>query len=96
MKTLDNKTVYKVADLAQIIICSPPAGQKRRELQHDDLTDENKEKQDEYEWPHGLCPPMRNARQKRFRKVKKKKYMDAVDVERELKRLLRLFTISRS
>lgn len=32
---------------------------------------------------------MKSARKRRFRKTKKKKYMDAPEVERELKRLLR-------
>lgn len=87
MKTLDNKTLYKVADISQIIVCSSP-GVK--------IIQNNSEKDagDSYEWPHGLCPPMRNAQRKRFRKTKKKKYMDAADVERELKRLLRLGILS--
>lgn len=36
-----------------------------------------------------VTPPMKNVRRRRFRKTKKKKYMDAPEVERELKRLLR-------
>ena len=36
-----------------------------------------------------MTPPMKSARKRRFRKTKKKKYMDAPEVERELKRLLR-------
>lgn len=32
---------------------------------------------------------MKSVRKRRFRKTKKKKYMDAPEVERELKRLLR-------
>lgn len=36
-----------------------------------------------------VTPPMKSVRKRRFRKTKKKKYMDAPEVERELKRLLR-------
>ncbi|KAI6174093.1 Transcription initiation factor TFIID subunit 7 [Aphelenchoides besseyi] len=43
-----------------------------------------------YQFPHGIAPPLKNARKKRFRKTKKKKYMDAPEVEKEVKRLLRL------
>ncbi|KAI6226793.1 TAFII55-N domain-containing protein [Aphelenchoides besseyi] len=42
-----------------------------------------------YQFPHGIAPPLKNARKKRFRKTKKKKYMDAPEVEKEVKRLLR-------
>ncbi|KAL7078866.1 hypothetical protein ACQ4LE_001870 [Meloidogyne hapla] len=85
MKTLDNKTVYKVADISRIIVCSPPGERKKGAKTEIPLN----EKQEKREWPHGICPPMRFAQRKRFRKVKRKKYMDASDVERELKRLLR-------
>jgi transcription initiation factor TFIID subunit 7 len=84
MKTLDNKTVYKVADVSQIIVCSPPDSKSKRESKIDEDG-----KSHANEWPNGLCPPMKSARQKCFRKTKRKKYMDAADVERELKRLLR-------
>ncbi|VDK71052.1 unnamed protein product [Cylicostephanus goldi] len=43
----------------------------------------------QWQYPHGLTPPMKSVRQRRFRKTKKKKYMEAPEVERELKRLLR-------
>ncbi|KAI6243624.1 Transcription initiation factor TFIID subunit 7 [Aphelenchoides fujianensis] len=42
-----------------------------------------------YQYPHGIAPPLKNVRKKRFRKTKKKKYMDAPEVEKEVKRLLR-------
>ncbi|CAK5061166.1 unnamed protein product [Meloidogyne enterolobii] len=85
MKTLDKKTVYKVADVSQIIVCSPP-GERKKGAKTELPVNEKHERR---EWPHGICPPMRFAQRKRFRKVKRKKYMDASDVERELKRLLR-------
>jgi len=42
-----------------------------------------------YQYPHGILPPLKNVRRRRFRKIKKKKYMDAPEVEKEVKRLLR-------
>ncbi|UMM42984.1 hypothetical protein L5515_018615 [Caenorhabditis briggsae] len=42
-----------------------------------------------FQFPHGLTPPMRNCRSRRFRKQKAKKTMDTDEIETELKRLLR-------
>uniref|UniRef100_A0A914HCL4 Protein-tyrosine sulfotransferase n=1 Tax=Globodera rostochiensis TaxID=31243 RepID=A0A914HCL4_GLORO len=85
MKTLDNKTVYKIADLCQMIVVSAPKHEPRKE-EPEELGDSKLER---YQWPDGICPPLKNVRRKRFRKIKKKRYMDVADVERELKRLLR-------
>lgn len=40
-------------------------------------------------WPHGIAPPSKNVRRRRFRKTLKKKYVEAPEIEREVKRLLR-------
>lgn len=40
-------------------------------------------------WPHGVTPPLKNVRKRRFRKTLKKKYVEAPEVEKEVKRLLR-------
>lgn len=42
-----------------------------------------------YQYPHGILPPLKDVRKRRFRKTKKKKHMDAPEVEKEVKRLLR-------
>uniref|UniRef100_A0A915CYD6 TAFII55 protein conserved region domain-containing protein n=1 Tax=Ditylenchus dipsaci TaxID=166011 RepID=A0A915CYD6_9BILA len=93
MKTVDKKTLYKVGDLSQMIVCSSSTQkdvtEKTRRQSESSTVGESSNKKDSYQWPHGLTPPMKNARKCRFRKTKKKKYMDAPDVERELKRLLR-------
>lgn len=34
----------------------------------------------QWQYPHGLTPPMKSVRQRRFRKTKKKKYMEAPEV----------------
>lgn len=41
-------------------------------------------------WPHGLAPPMKNVRKRRFRKTLKKKYVEAPEIEKEVRRLLRV------
>lgn len=40
-------------------------------------------------YPHGLAPPTKNIRKRRFRKTLKKKYIEAPEIEKEVKRLLR-------
>lgn len=41
-------------------------------------------------WPHGLAPPLKNVRKRRFRKTLKKKYVEAPEIEKEVRRLLRV------
>ncbi|GMR43355.1 hypothetical protein PMAYCL1PPCAC_13550, partial [Pristionchus mayeri] len=86
MKTIDKKNLYKVTDLAQVLVLTDESVAKPPEKE-----DESKKKDSKKStaWPHGLTPPMKSARIRRFRKTKKKKYMDAPEVEKELKRLLR-------
>jgi len=95
-KTLDKKVVYKVADLSQMIVCAPEARNKktRKEVRAKNIDDEEGDEvtrptSSSTKWPHGLCAPMKNARKKKFRKVKRKRFLDQTDVERELKRILR-------
>jgi len=101
-KTLDNKNIFKVTDLCQMVVCSTndlKEPSENKEKEHNkrssnssspvSLEEATKEKDESHQWPHGLCPPLKNVRTRRFRKIKKKTFMDAPDVERELKRLLR-------
>ncbi|VDM48562.1 unnamed protein product [Toxocara canis] len=87
MKTIDKKNVYKVADVSQIMICSHTADTAPR-CSSSKLASETKDDK-AYQWPHGLTPPMKNVRKKRFRKTIKKKYVDVPEIERELRMLLR-------
>ncbi|VDM97744.1 unnamed protein product [Thelazia callipaeda] len=87
MKTIDKKNVYKVTDAPQIMICSHDLQPVTESSSHSDMSKFKRDKL--WQWPHGLTPPMKSVRKRRFRKTKKKKYMDAPEVERELKRLLR-------
>lgn len=42
-------------------------------------------------WPHGITPPLKNVRKRRFRKTLKKKYVEAPEVEKEVNINLLLF-----
>ncbi|EGT45741.1 hypothetical protein CAEBREN_00635 [Caenorhabditis brenneri] len=94
-KTLDNKSLYKVADVSQILVCTHDSINSIASTSAG-LSDATEDPQKlakkaarQWQYPHGLTPPMKSARKKRFRKTKKKKFMDAPEVEKELKRLLR-------
>lgn len=41
-------------------------------------------------WAHGITPPCKNVRKRRFRKTLKKKNVEAPEIEKEVKRLLRI------
>lgn len=41
-------------------------------------------------WAHGVTPPCKNVRKRRFRKTLKKKNVEAPEIEKEVKRLLRI------
>ncbi|XP_026500788.1 transcription initiation factor TFIID subunit 7-like [Vanessa tameamea] len=91
LKTIDNKSFYKTADICQMMICKEEADQTPSE---EESPTKNKKK-DPYKvdkkflWPHGITPPTKNVRKRRFRKTLKKKYVEAPEIEKEVKRLLR-------
>uniref|UniRef100_A0A1B6EID4 TAFII55 protein conserved region domain-containing protein n=1 Tax=Cuerna arida TaxID=1464854 RepID=A0A1B6EID4_9HEMI len=91
LKTIDKKSFYKTADICQIVIC-------KEEDDHTTTDDESPAKQKKKDpnkvekkflWPHGITPPLKNVRKRRFRKTLKKKYVEAPEIEKEVKRLLR-------
>uniref|UniRef100_A0A8C5V3Q7 TATA-box binding protein associated factor 7 like n=1 Tax=Microcebus murinus TaxID=30608 RepID=A0A8C5V3Q7_MICMU len=99
LKTHDKKTFYKTADISQMLVCeadhdihsSPEEPVTSTDLKA--ISKDEKEKQKKYVWKHGITPPLKNVRKKRFRKTTKKVscmlfYTDSPDVEKELKRLL--------
>ncbi|XP_008058025.1 transcription initiation factor TFIID subunit 7-like [Carlito syrichta] len=108
LKTLDKKTFYKTANISQMLVCTADDGDQHSSPEEPvtptDLTEiekKEKEKQKKYIWKHGITPPLKNVRKKRFRKIKKKpadckqveeasftEPTDSPDVEREVKRLL--------
>lgn len=89
LKTIDSKGFYKTADICQMLIC------KEEEDQTVDEDSPQKKKKDpnkvdkKYLWPHGITPPAKNVRKRRFRKTLKKKYVEAPEIEKEVKRLIR-------
>ncbi|XP_039729934.1 transcription initiation factor TFIID subunit 7-like [Pteropus medius] len=107
LKTIDNKTFYKTADISQMLVCTTDGDLRSSPEEQVTSTDikvigENeKERQKKYVWKHGITPPLKNVRKKRFRKTTKKEvdfnqveevsfteYIDSPDVEKEVKRLL--------
>ncbi|XP_060851036.1 transcription initiation factor TFIID subunit 7 [Rhopalosiphum padi] len=91
-KTIDNKTVYKTADICQMIICKE--NEEFLLSDEDDKTKVFKKKEPnkvdkKYLWPHGITPPLKNVRKRRFRKTLRKKYVEAPEIEKEVKYLLK-------
>ncbi|XP_011303832.1 transcription initiation factor TFIID subunit 7 [Fopius arisanus] len=90
LKTIDNKSFYKTADICQMLICKEEDDQIT-----DDESPVRQKKKDpnkvdrKFLWPHGITPPVKNVRRRRFRKTLKKKYVEAPEIEKEVKRLLR-------
>ncbi|XP_032683954.1 transcription initiation factor TFIID subunit 7 [Odontomachus brunneus] len=92
LKTIDNKSFYKTADICQMLIC-------KEEEDHTATDEESPVKQKKKDpnkvdkkflWPHGITPCTKNVRRRRFRKTLKKKYVEAPEIEKEVKRLLRV------
>lgn len=88
-KTIDGKNFYKTADISQVLIC------KEGEFKENDETNRQKKEKDpskvdkKYLHPHGIAPPLKNVKKRRFRKTKDQKYVEGPEVEKEVKRLLR-------
>lgn len=91
LKTIDNKSFYKTADICQMLHCKEEDDQTTDE----EVTSKTKKKDPnkvdkKFLWPHGVTPPTKNVRRRRFRKTLKKKYVEAPEIEKEVKRLLRV------
>lgn len=86
MKTIDNKSFYKSADVCQLIICKDEPDLPTTD---DESPNKNKKKDPnkvdkKYLWPHGITPPCKNIRKRRFRKTLKKKFVEAPEIEKEV------------
>ncbi|XP_008271346.3 transcription initiation factor TFIID subunit 7-like isoform X1 [Oryctolagus cuniculus] len=108
MKTFDKKTFFTTADISQMLVCTTADDQPQSSPEEPvasadlDLMDiSEREKKKSYTWKHGITPPLKNVRKKRFRKTTKKladlkeleeisfsEYVDSPAVEKEVKRLL--------
>lgn len=89
-KTIDRKIFHKVADISQMLICKdgPPSEEEDSsgpiKLKRYDPNKVDKK----YIYPHGICPPLKNCRKRRFRKTTKKDN-EGPEMEKEVKRLFR-------
>lgn len=91
LKTIDNKSFYKTADICQMLICKE---EQDLPTTDDESPQKNKKKDPnkvdkKFLWPHGVTAPCKNVRKRRFRKTLKKKFVEAPEIEKEVKRLLR-------
>ncbi|KAJ1310354.1 hypothetical protein OPQ81_007092 [Rhizoctonia solani] len=78
-KTLDNRQMYKVADICQMLVVED-------KITTDEPSSKNTFNIDDYIWPHGLTPPMQHVRKRRFRKRVNRNTIETV--EKEVERLL--------
>ncbi|KAL4077122.1 TAFII55 protein conserved region-domain-containing protein [Scleroderma yunnanense] len=75
-KTLDNKQMFKVADICQMLVVE-------NRIQEEETVIANRNVNvDEFIWPHGITPPLHHVRKRRFRK------RTIESVEEEVERLL--------
>lgn len=86
LKTLDGKTFYKTADICQMMICREDAEEDKTDGEESKRKDGRDKK---HQFSHGITPPLKNVRKKRFRKTLKKKFFDVPEIEKEVKRLFR-------
>ncbi|XP_007110953.1 transcription initiation factor TFIID subunit 7-like [Physeter macrocephalus] len=108
LKTVDKKTYYKTADISQMLVCTADDGVHSHPEEPVSSTDlkairkSEKERKKNYIWKHGITPPLRNVRKRRFCKATKKvtdikqikevsfpEHVEPPEVEKEVKRLLR-------
>ncbi|KAF8557307.1 hypothetical protein OG21DRAFT_1407285 [Imleria badia] len=79
-KTLDNKQMFKVADICQMLVIGD-------RIQNEEAVTANRNVNiDEFIWPHGITPPLHHVRKRRFRKRVNKRMIESV--EEEVERLL--------
>ncbi|KAG1756648.1 TAFII55 protein conserved region-domain-containing protein [Suillus paluster] len=79
-KTLDNKQMFKVADICQMLVV------ENRIPNEEAFTTTRNVNVDEFIWPHGITPPLHHVRKRRFRKRVNKRTIESV--EEAVERLL--------
>ncbi|CAL8072440.1 unnamed protein product [Orchesella dallaii] len=90
-KTIDKKNVYKTADICQMLICMEEEEPEEVDPKPQKKKDGQVKVEKKYLWPHGITPPLKNVRKRRFRRtLKKKQYSDQPEIEKEVRRLLRM------
>ncbi|CAB4015945.1 Transcription initiation factor TFIID subunit 7, partial [Paramuricea clavata] len=87
-KTVDKKSFYKTADVCQMLVCTDESDDPNVDVEEtSEQTPHKKDKK--FVFNHGVTPPLKNVRKRRFRKTARKKHQECPEVEKELKRLLR-------
>ncbi|KAF5315657.1 hypothetical protein D9611_004913 [Ephemerocybe angulata] len=79
-KTLDNKQMFKIADICQMLVVEDKIPDESN------LTGHKNFNIDEFIWPHGITPPLHHVRKRRFRKRVNRRTIESV--EQEVERLL--------
>ncbi|KAJ7047008.1 TAFII55 protein conserved region-domain-containing protein [Mycena alexandri] len=78
-KTLDNKQMFKVADICQMLVVE-------NRTDHDEPVGHKNFNIEEFIWPHGITPPLHHVRKRRFRKRVNRRTIESV--EQAVERLL--------
>ena len=93
-RLLSKTDVCKIDDVSQILLCSEiyeNPSMKSEIVRIEDDVDTFMEKEIRNStYLHGLTPPMKNVVKHRFRKTKKSRYIDAPQIDLELKKIFRL------
>ncbi|KAI1795896.1 TAFII55 protein conserved region-domain-containing protein [Ganoderma leucocontextum] len=87
-KTLDNKQMFKVADICQMLVVED------RIPDESSIAGRGSFNIDEFIWPHGITPPLKHARKRRFRKRVNRRTIETV--EQEVERLLEADALAES
>ena len=78
-KTLDNKQMFKIADISQMLLIERPIADEAEAT----AQSSHKSSNDDYIYPHGITPPMTWVRKRRFRKRVHNRSIDTVEMEVE-------------
>ncbi|KAJ7510072.1 TAFII55 protein conserved region-domain-containing protein [Mycena galericulata] len=78
-KTLDNKQMFKVADICQMLVVE-------NRIENDEPLGHKNFNIEEFIWPHGITPPLHHVRKRRFRKRVNRRTIESV--EQAVERLL--------
>lgn len=95
-KTFDNSHLFKVADISQVScqcdehgwveLTSTQMLVVENRIKDEDALTATPLKIDDYIWPHGITPPLRHVRKRRFRKRLSRRAIE--DVEKEVEELM--------
>ncbi|KAL7409389.1 TAFII55 protein conserved region-domain-containing protein, partial [Mrakia frigida] len=83
-KTLDGKQMFKAADISQMLVVSNPISDESQVTAGDG--GQGKLNIEDYIWPHGITPPLRHVRKRRYRKRISRRTIEIV--EQEVERML--------